>query len=59
MILSIQIIAVAYIMIGIYFLWRFYWPLSEAIENPWELASEMLKILFLWPVVVKNGGNDI
>ena len=55
MILSIQIIGVAYIMIGIYFLWQFYLPLSEAIDDPWELASEMLKILFLWPVVVKNG----
>lgn len=59
MILSIQIIAVAYIMIGIYFLWQFYWPLSEAIDDPWELALEMLKILFLWPIVIKNGGNDL
>lgn len=59
MILSIQIIAVAYIMIGIYFLWQFYLPLSEAIDNPWELALEMLKILFLWPIEVKNGGDDL
>ena len=56
---SIAIFAILYLSVGVYWLLQFFWPLVEAVDDPWELASEMLKIVFLWPIDIRNGGDDL
>jgi hypothetical protein len=51
---SIAIFAALYLSVGVYWLLQFFWPLMEAVDDPWELAPEILKIVFLWPFTINR-----
>lgn len=51
---EIVLFAELYLAVGIFWLWQFWKPLIEAVEDPLELLAEAVKIVFLWPFTINK-----